>query len=193
MIEKRRAYQLLKSLLAPLLHEWGYDLVRQCLTEVHREQAEKSAPTNDRLAAKQHRRPSASEIVERAEVGAARKKILATFATRFDAKAFLPTAADVRHFLDMRGQDPGVVKHRQDAFRKVLDVLLSMPDDELDHLLASHAHSGPTQLGPLVDAIMETSVAIRTRQPKADPQEPHESTTRDEIAPEPTTNLKARP
>ncbi|MEP7124975.1 MAG: hypothetical protein ABJE95_28860 [Byssovorax sp.] len=185
MTEKRGKHQLLKSLLVPLLREWGYDLVRQCLVEVHVEHTEQSTPTNDRPTGKEHRRLSASEIVERTEVDVARKKVLSLFATRFDAKTFLPSAADVRHFLDMRGQDPGVVKHRQDAFRKVLDVLLSMPDDELEHLQASNAHSGPTQLGPLADAIMETSTVIRTGQPTADPQEPHESTKRAKDAPKP--------
>lgn len=172
MTDKKGSQRLLRSLLASLLREWDYDLVRQCLIEVHAEQAQRPTQASDRRTGKEHRRPTASEVVGRAEVDAAQLSTLQVFATRFDAKAFLPTAADVRHFLEMRGRDPGVVKHRQDAFRKVLDVLLSMPIDELEHLRASNAHSGPTKLGPLADAIMETSTAIRTGQLTVEPEQP---------------------
>ena len=163
MIEKKSKSHLLMSLLAPLLREWGYDAVRQCLAEVKAERAKEdlSLTAHKRKPAKAHRRPSAVEMVERLDVAADRKESLHALAARFDAKTFLPTASDVRHFLEMRGQDPGSVKHRQDAFRKVLDVLLDMADDGLMLLQTSGTHAGPTRLGPLSDAIKATSAAVR--------------------------------
>lgn len=172
MTEKKSKHHLLMSLLGPLLREWGYDTVRQCLADVHAEQAKGRAALaeHERKPPKEHRRPSASEMVDRLDTPAARKEPLRALAARFDAKTFLPTASDVRHFLEMRGQDPGAIKQRQDSFRKVLDVLAGMADDELALLQTSGTHAGPTQLGPLSDAIKATSAAVRTAGAHARPE-----------------------
>lgn len=164
-------YHLLMSLLAPLLREWGYDTVRQCLAAAQAEQSKEdlSLAVHKRKPAKEYRRPSAVEMVERLDAALHRKEPLRALAVRFDAKTFLPTASDVRHFLEMRGQDPGPVKQRQDAFRKLLDVLVNMADDELMLLHASGTHAGPTQLGPLSDAIKATSAAVRITESDAQP------------------------
>lgn len=177
MTEKKSKYHLLMSLLAPLLREWGYDTVRQCLAEAQAEQAKEdpSLAAHRRKPAKVNRRPNAVEMAERLDVAVDRKESLRALAARFDAKTFLPTASDVRHFLEMRGQDPGLIKQRQDSFRNVLDVLLSMADDELMLLQASGTHAGPTQLGPLSDAIKATSAAVRTTEPHAEPAAAEES------------------
>jgi len=171
MTEKKSKYHLLMSLLVPLLREWGYDTVRQCLNEAQAEQTmeDTSLAERKRKTAKEYRRPTAVEIAERVDAAEDRKKLFRVLAARFDTKTFLPTASDARYFLEMRGRDPGSIKHRQDSFKKVLDVLLNMADDELMPLLTSGAHAGPTQLGPLSDAIKATSAAVRTTTPNAEP------------------------
>ena len=158
MTGKKSKAPLLISLLAPLLKEWGYDTVRQCLEEIQAGQAKEdfSRAAHKRKAATVHRRPSAVEMVERLHATAEQKEPLHALAARFDAKTFLPTASDVRHFLEMRGQAPSPVKQRLDAFRKVLDVLMSMADDELMLLQTSGTHGGPTQLGPLMACVTES-------------------------------------
>jgi hypothetical protein len=177
MIEKKSKPLLLMSLLAPLLREWDYDTVRQCLAQVHAEQVKEdfSLAAHKRKPAKAHRRPSAVEMVERLGAATDRKEHLHSLATKFEAKTFLPTASDVRHFLEMRGHDPGPVKQRQDAFRKVLDVLLSMADDGLMMLQTSGTHAGPTRLGPLSDAIKATSAAVRNTESHVEPVDAEES------------------
>lgn len=171
MTEKKSKSPLLMSLLAPLLQEWGYDTVRQCLAEVQAGQVKEnfSRAAHKRKPAKTHRRPSAVEIVERLDTTADQKEPLHALASRFDAKTFLPAASDVRHFLEMRGHGSNPVKQRQDAFRKVLDVLLSMADDELMLLQTSGTHAGPTQLGPLSDAIKATSAVVRNTESHTEP------------------------
>ncbi len=170
-------YHLLRSLLVPLLREWGYDTVLQCLAEAQAKQAKEdlSLTADKRNPAKHYRRPNAVEMAERLDTAGDRKEPLRSLAARFDAKTFLPTASDVRHFLEMRGQDLGSVKQRQDSFKKVLDVLLSMADDELMLLQASGTHAGPTQLGPLSDAIKATSAAVRNTDSYAEPAAAEES------------------
>ena len=171
MTEKKTKHYLLMSLLAPLVREWGHDTVQQCLAELHAEQGMggTSLPAQGRKPTKEYRRPSATEMVHRLDAPAARKVTLRSLAVRFDAKTFLPTASDVRHFLEMRGQDPGPIKQRQDSFRKVLDVLVVMAEDELQLLQGSGTHAGPTQLGPLSDAIKATSAAVRAAESNAAP------------------------
>ncbi len=176
MTEKKNKYHLLMSLLAPLLREWGYVTVRQCLDEAQTKHAKEdlSLAAHKRKSAKEYRRPSAVDMTERLDAIVERKEPLLALAARFDAKTFLPTATDVRYFLEMRGQ-PGPVKQRHDSFRRVLDVLLSMADDELILLQASGTHAGPTQLGPLSDAIKASSAAVRTTESNAEPTADEES------------------
>lgn len=171
MTEKNSNSRLLMSLLAPLLQQWGYHAVQQCLADLHAEQGKVGAPLSvrGRKPPKEHRRPSASEIVERFDFPAYRKEPLRALAARFDAKTFLPTASDVRHFLEMRGQNPAPIKHRQDSFKRVLDLLVGMADDELQFLQEAGTHAGPTQLGPLSDAIKATSAAVRGSESIASP------------------------
>lgn len=173
MTEKKSKLYLLKDLLAPLLREWGHDTVRQCLAELHADHGNGgvSSAAQERKSTKEYRRSSASEIVERLNAPSARKESLRILAARFDAKTFLPTASDVRHFLEMRGHASGPVKQRQDAFRKVLDVLVGMADDELLLIQDSGAHAGPTQLGPLSDAIKATSATVRGSEFLAKPED----------------------
>lgn len=163
MTEKKEKHHLLRSLLIPIVQEWGYDAVFRCLADLRSERAKDgvSSAAHDRRLRKESRRPTALEMVGRLDAAGARKESLRMLAERFDEKTFLPTVSDVRHFLDMRGQDTGPVKQRQDSFKKVLSVLVGMADEELAILQGSGTHAGPTQLGPLSDAIKATSAAVR--------------------------------
>lgn len=160
---------LLRSLLSPLVHEWGYDVVRRCLAEL--ESLEFNHPEGDRQGNKpvtvkeKYRKPTAIDLINRIEAPEAKKALLLILASKFEAKEFLPTVADVRHFLEMRGQQVTGIKQRQDTFGKVLESLLSMPDDELDRVVLNKSHSGPSQLEPLSDAIRAASAAVRSSEP----------------------------
>ena len=172
MTERKSKHDLLKVLLSPFIGEWGYDAVLQCLAEIHADQAigGRSISVYERKPPKVYRRPSAVEMVERLDAAVAKERHLRALASRFDAKTFIPTASDVRHFLEMRGQDPGPIKQRQDSFKKVLDVLLDMSDDELRLLQSSGNYGGPTELGPLSDAIKATSAAVRSAAVQTHPE-----------------------
>lgn len=170
MTENKNKHPLLKSLLASLLQEWGYETVRHCLDQVNAGRASQGPLQGEqgRKPAKDYRRPSALDAVGRLKLTMDRKEPLKVLASRFDDKTFLPTVSDVRHFLEMRGQDPSIIKQRQDSFRKILGVLLKMPDDELMLLRESTSHMGPTQLGPLSEAIKATSAAVRNGESNTD-------------------------
>jgi len=177
MTEKKSRSPLLISLLETLLREWGYDTVRQCLAEVRARQIKEDTKQalDKHRPTKTHIRPSAVQMLERLHATVDKKEDLHALAAQFDAKTFLPTTSDVRHFLEMRGQDLGSIKQRQDAFRKVLSVLLGMSEDELMLLRRSGAHTGPTQLAPLSDAIKATSAAARSAESQTEAQAAEES------------------
>lgn len=152
---------LLKALLLAICEEWGADAIRHCLAGIEERSsgAEKTNAPRANVRQGKRRKPSAVDLAGRLEVPEARKAILMSLAQLFDGKSFLPTASDVRYFLELRGQHPGVVRQRLDSFRKVLDVLEGIPDRELEGLVNSSIHSGPTQLGPLSDAIRSVSAS----------------------------------
>lgn len=159
-----KRHDLLESLLTPLLREWGRDAVLACIAELDTKSvARERQPRSDSAdRSPSSRKPNAVEIADRAELSTTKRDALLRLASLFDRKLFLPTASDVRHFLELRAQQPGPVKQRQDAFRKVLALLSGMADEELERLIKSSTHAGPTQLGPLSDAIRATGAAMRS-------------------------------
>ena len=74
-------------------------------------------------------------------------------ARRYEQKQFLPSVAAVTEFLTMMGADPGHLKDRIQAFRVLLKVLLQLSTERLTQLTNSSLHAGPSQLGPISEAI----------------------------------------
>jgi hypothetical protein len=157
----------LRRLLGALVSEWGYDEVSHTL-ELLRDDGSRiisgSAETLDAPAGrskKPYEKPSAKDIVSKLDVADARKAILMELADQFDSKRFLPGIGDVRYFLEMRGITSSGLTQRAETFRRVLKALLDTPSDKLQKLLTDMSHSGPSQLGPLSDAIKSTRTAVR--------------------------------
>src|SRR5206468_2862492 len=80
-------------------------------------------------------------------------ELLLQLAVRYDNKQFLPTVPDVREFLLMIGVEPEYMKDRKDAFRVLLRSLTALSLERLQQISNASRHSGPSQLGPLSDAI----------------------------------------
>lgn len=156
--------RLLRSLLVPFVQEWGVGELEEVIREIALSSSatsDKESPENANVSSRSDRRPNAVSIVERLDVIESRKRALLTIANQYDQKTFLPSLSDVRNFLEMRGRDQYGLKHRPDAFRKVLKVLLDLREDSLLKLIDSEAYSGPSQLGPLSSAIRDSSVSLR--------------------------------
>ncbi|MBB5885558.1 MULTISPECIES: hypothetical protein [unclassified Xanthomonas] len=155
---------LLASLLTPLLQEWGRDSVLACIQELETSSSliKQQQRPNKVAQSQSPGKPNAVGIASRTELPVAKRDALLSLASLFDQKHFLPTAADVRSFLELRTQHSGAIKQRQEAFRKVLTLLASMTNEELERLIGSSTHAGPTQLGPLSDAIRATGAVMRS-------------------------------
>ena len=76
-------------------------------------------------------------------------------AERFEAKSFLPRCADIRNFCRIHGIDERASKSRAAAIPRLFKYLATMDPKNLQRLLDESAFSGPSQLGPLAEAIRE--------------------------------------
>lgn len=182
MTSRKNRTHVLESLLKVLVDEWGYGTVRECLASLDATRLDGKATTTLERGSKEpvrDRYPSAIEIVEKGVnsglVDSAMSPLLLNIALRFDEKKFLPTLPHVREFVEMRGLELGNVKQRAAAFRKVLEILPVLRESELRALAGGKGHGGPTQLGPLAEAIRSAGKVLRPTD--ALPLEPDASVT----------------
>lgn len=155
----RMSQRLLRELLVPLVRSWGAQAVRDALGEVELQPT--SGSGGRRKPTKSKRKLSPSELVMKTASSAESRSNLIELAHQYEAKTFLPRVGDARHFLEMKGRPSDNLKDRDEAFRKILPVLADMPEDQLRELRNSAAHSGPSRLGPLSDAIGSTGADLR--------------------------------
>jgi hypothetical protein len=147
---------LLNRLLRTLVEEWGHERVAAALARAAVSSNDSSVehPPSPKLRpSAKGARPSATAQIERAALEGEQKDALLQLAVRYDCKQFLPSVADVREFLIMVGERPIDMKDRKEAFRILLRNLRQLPIERLKQLASSALHSGPSQLGPLSDAI----------------------------------------
>jgi hypothetical protein len=147
--------QLLSKFLQMLVDEWGYERVAAELARIDQNPSG-LPPLRSRRATRSprdKRNLTPSEQVEKALLDPTRKQLLRQIANRYEQKQFLPSVAAVTEFLTMMGADPGHLKDRVQSFRVLLRVLLELPAERLTQLTNSSLHSGPSQLGPISEAI----------------------------------------
>ena len=151
---------LLNRLLHALIDEWGFKEVAAALasagTAPNQALGAQSADPIIRTTQKRPK-PGAIEQTQQVPVEGEQKEALLHLAMRYEQKLFLPSVADVREFLIMMGEQPASMKDRKEAFRVLLRSLVRLPTDRLQHLARTSLHSGPSELGPLSDAIAGAS------------------------------------
>jgi hypothetical protein len=146
---------LLRSLLGVLVDEWGYGPVRDCLDalgasdEAQSLEASRGAEKRSRKTEK----PTARSLAAKISLPPEQKRLIQSLAERYDSKLFLPTAGDIRYFFEIHGETPPSSKQRSEAFRRVLKVLSAMRETTLQKIIEDDAHTGPSRLGPLSEAM----------------------------------------
>lgn len=144
---------LLTKLLQTLVDEWGYEDVATALASTNGALSDRHAEGSTSQPSKKRVKLSATEQIERAALEGEQKELLLQLAVRYDRKLFLPSVADVREFLIMMGTRPIGMKDRTQAFRVLLESLTQLPIARLQQLAQTSLHSGPSELGPISDAI----------------------------------------
>jgi hypothetical protein len=153
--KKTSGTDLLRSLLSVLVDAWGYSAVRDCLDALHGSDDSQSLDAN-REAKKRSRKaekPTASSLAAKLSLPPEQKRLIQSLAERYDSKLFLPTAGDIRYFFEMHGEAPPSSKQRSEIFRRVLKVLSTMQEGTLLRIIEDDAHTGPSRLGPLSEAM----------------------------------------
>jgi hypothetical protein len=155
----KKKLKLLENLLLVMLREWGHLEVENALARLMA-----NTQSLDELSAHERRATPrkllAIEQLQRAKLSDAQIPSLTELARRFDQKQFLPSTSDVREFLIMIGERPSGIKDRAEAFRKLLKALVKYSPERLEQLANSSRHSGPSQLGPLSDAITSAARSL---------------------------------
>lgn len=156
MVKKISRDNLLGMLLKVLINEWGYDPVRECLETLHISndaQSRELDTSKQRSPRKKMEKPTASALASKISLPPEQKRLIQSLAERYDAKLFLPTAGDIRYFFEMHSEVPPSSKQRSDNFRRILKFLSTLQESTLRKIIEDDAHSGPSQLGPLSDAM----------------------------------------
>ena len=158
---------LLTKFLQMLVDEWGHKAVAAALASTH---VSLEGPAEDPhpRSSKKSGRLSATEQIQRSALEGEQKEVLLLLATRYDQKLFLPSVADVREFLIMMGTRPIGMKDRTQAFRVLLGSLTQLPVARLRQLAQTALHSGPSELGPISDAIATAGERLPRQQQTSD-------------------------
>jgi hypothetical protein len=156
---------LLNKLLQMLVDEWGQEEVAAALAGTAISSSHRSQPRSSG----EKSRLSAIAQIERTALEGEQREALLQLAERYDRKQFLPSVADVREFLIMMGERPIGMKDRKEAFRVLLQSLMRLPTERLQQFVRTAQHSGPSELGPLSDAIAAAGERLpRHRQANTD-------------------------
>lgn len=154
MVKKILRDNLLGRLLKVLIDEWGYDTVCECLETLHTSnEVQEVDSSKQRRPRKKTEKPTASALASKISLPPEQKRLIQSLAERYDAKLFLPTAGDIRYFFEMHSEVPPSSKQRSDNFRRIMKLLSTLQESTLRKIIEDDAHSGPSQLGPLSDAM----------------------------------------
>ena len=115
---------------------------------------------------RRNRRVKAPEYVQKMDIDADKRPAVSALAERFEAKSFLPTCGDIRNFCAIYDIDEPASQSRAAAIPRLFKCLAAMATKDVKDLLAHNAFSGPTQLGPLAEAIRQHGRARRNLAPK---------------------------
>lgn len=161
MMEKKAGrVGLLRSMLAVLVDEWGLDAVSSELKRIsagrgslligERTEGEPGSETHGKRSSP---RLTAAIMADKVNLPPGQKQLVQMLAVKFDSKQFLPTSGDIKYFFEVHGEATPPSKQRIESFRRVLRVLSSLPEGALKKMVDDDAHSGPSSLAPLSDAI----------------------------------------
>lgn len=147
-----------------LVSRHGFKAVNLELRTLKAEQASTEQPGRGaQRRARRNGKVNATEYVRKLDVDADKRPAVSALAERFDAKRFLATCADIDNFCAIYDIDPPASKSRAAAIPRLFKFFAAMDAKDVERLAANRAYSGPSELGPLADAIRQHGRAARNR------------------------------
>lgn len=156
--------KLLRDVLAILVVHWGREQVHKELERIRDDdRSDGPVEANSASRRKSRRKAKPLDILARYQLPDRIKEEATQLTAMYEAKTFLPTIADVKYFLEARGRQIRGVKNRDQAFVKVIDLVLKLPPESIHQLRNSAVHGVPSRLGPISDAIGSAGETLRGR------------------------------
>ena len=157
--------------LRSMIDQYGIDQVTQVFQEVRGSCSQPKVANASRSPRKQEavtrKKPqtkvSVPEYVAKMEVHASKRAAITELAKRFQDGAFLPTFADVGDFCAVHGIEEPKSKSRASAVPRVFKFLAAMNTEDVMRIVDDKLYSGPTQLGPIAEAIRRNGRAARMK------------------------------
>jgi hypothetical protein len=156
----------LDSLVGALVEGWGAENVRHALERASPLAPEVKSPREGRgggTVRQPKKKPTAREQVAKLPPSYPRKDLLTQLADLFDSRDLMPSVADARSFLELRGFASGAIKDRSDAFRAILRAVTIMSDERWSKFAHESLRAAPSKLGPLSEAIASTAAQNRDK------------------------------
>ena len=146
---------VLTDIVRALVKEWGHEEVLRTLSNLMDENNFVNRSDFREHSFKRSRNDLKTAVaqVERSNIIEPVRDLLLDLAHRYDRSEFLPSTSDARELLFMIGIQPGPMKDRSQAFRRLLDALLPLSPEKIEQIARAGRYSGPSRLGPLSDAI----------------------------------------
>jgi hypothetical protein len=154
----KRNLRLLHSLLRPILEEWGSKEVMNALMLLKSEsnlflEPDNIHPRPGRESKARARRPAVARYVSKESLDPENYELIQKLAESFNDKKFLPRMSDIRNFVEVHGNLSSNFKQRAEAVRPLVEILVDEPLANLRKIYEELHMSGPSELGPLSDAI----------------------------------------
>ena len=146
-----------------LVNRHGFKAVNLELRTLKVEQEPTRQPERGKQAKARQRngRANAIEYVQKLDVDADKRPAVMALAERFEAKRFLPSCADIRNFCAIYDIEPPASKSRAAAIPRLFKYFAAMDTKDVERLSTDEAYSGPSELGPLAEAIRQHGRAAR--------------------------------
>lgn len=157
--------------LRSVVSEYGIENVERCIREIKLPLIQEESPdpsrrgrlsgkkkyTSSNSDRKSRKVVTASEYIAKMDTPAEKTLLLSELADRFENKSFLPSYGDIRNFFQINGIEEPASGSRNAAIPRIFRFVSSMTVDEIRNLLDGGMFSGPSQLGPIADAIRANS------------------------------------
>ena len=157
----------LGAALRSMVEEFGFESVSRTLHEMEPDQVEMKTravarPKRMRNSGSRNKRSvSAVDYVRGMDIPTDRAKVIARAAEEFERRTFLPTVGDVRSFCEAYGIEQPKSRARASSIPRIFKFLLTVDAAEVNSILDDRMFSGPTELGPIADAIRGRAKEIR--------------------------------
>lgn len=161
----------LEATLRSMVRRYGFVQVSRCLQEINLSEGQLGHPglrrdhSSGALPAKSTgRRPklSAIEYVTKFDIPLGNKPMVVELAKRFESKHFLPTFGDIANFCQTNGLETPKSRTRASAIPRIFKFVANMDSSSTQAILDADMYSGPSQLGPIADAIRRNGRASKS-------------------------------